>query len=144
VGQQQRLARHTHRGPDPGEREVSHVDDHAEAVHLADHVEAEGGEAAMARRVRLDISQLVDPVVGELDGADAAVVGFLHALDLPFEKVAPSTARMAPGTPRARAVSRSAGRWTRTSFPAAARACTVRSNPYVARWSSPGRGSRAA
>ena len=50
------------------------VDPLAGAVHLPDHVPAERREPAVAGGLRLDVAQLVDPVVRQLDGADPSLV----------------------------------------------------------------------
>src|SRR5204863_46400 len=77
-----------HRGLDAVERGMGHVNEHPEPVHVANHVAPEGGEATVAWRFRLDVPQLVHPIVDELDRANATRVRLLDAIEPPFEEVA--------------------------------------------------------
>ena len=50
------------------------IDDHAQTVHLFDHITAERRETPVLRRLGLDIPKLVDPVVEELQDSEPPVV----------------------------------------------------------------------
>ncbi len=67
---------------------MSDVDDDAHAVAAADHLGAELGEAAANRRHRLDVAELVDPVVGQLKVAEPVLsMGLLQPFDPAFKEV---------------------------------------------------------
>ena len=63
VGQHQRLGRHGRRPLDQIIGAVGDIDDDAALVAALDHGRAEIGEAAMNRRLGLDIAQLVHPIM---------------------------------------------------------------------------------
>jgi len=67
---------------------VGAIDEHAQAVHLDDHLEARVGEPAVAGRLGLDVAELVDPVVDELDGPHAPSMELDDARRIAFEDVA--------------------------------------------------------
>src|SRR6266498_4108414 len=101
VREHRRLARRLCRRPDAVHRRVGHVDEHPQPVHLADHVAAERGEAAVPRRLGLDVAQLVDPVVHQLDRADPAIVGLLDTVEPALEEIAALDGQDGGGSPAA-------------------------------------------
>jgi len=62
--------------------------EHAETIHLPHHVLPERCEAAVNRRRRLNVAELVDTKVDELEHALPALVRLLHAVETPLEEVA--------------------------------------------------------
>jgi hypothetical protein len=66
---------------------VGDVDDHPQPVQLPHDVAAEGGQAAMTRRLVHDVAQLVDAVVDQLDPTDAPIVEMSHARQFAFERI---------------------------------------------------------
>ena len=63
-----------HRAFDHRVGRVGEIDEHPEPVHLDNHLAAEARETVVERRLRLDVAELVDPVVDQLDRPHAALV----------------------------------------------------------------------
>lgn len=68
---------------------VRHVDDDAQLVAAADHLDAELCEAAMHAGLGLDVAQLVGPIVRKLQMPQRpAPVGLVESLDPALEEIA--------------------------------------------------------
>ena len=87
--QDQRLARGRDRALHQVEAAVRHVDHDAERIAAPDHFCAEVGQATLLGWLRLDVAQLVRPIVRELELAQLpALIRLVETLDLAVEPVA--------------------------------------------------------
>jgi hypothetical protein len=56
-----------------------HIHEHAEAIHVAHHVSAEGGQTVVGGRLSLQIAESVLRIMNQLEAADALLVKVVEA-----------------------------------------------------------------
>src|SRR6056297_707787 len=75
------------------ERGMRQVDNHAQSIHFSDRFTTEDREAAMFRRLSLDVAKLIHVVVHQLDRTNSRIPGFRHALTFFLEKFSALTGK---------------------------------------------------